>query len=218
MRLFECTATYIRGSAGQVIGLVDEFPAVRVEAPTIREAREALFLMLAGVLAANRAFVQARIQGDEVVRREIIRPEARRKYDFCYGLPPDSCEVGGEDDGYPRYYPTDAELDRQAIHATSATRTPFTAIHVQANEGGVVSFVPELPNIHAQGETIEESRRHLRAGVEFTLSSNCDWAYGRWFPVERIEGEEDDEVDRIVLLKEPLDFHWPGAGPFEDRA
>jgi predicted RNase H-like HicB family nuclease len=200
-----------------VIGTIDEFPEVSVEAPSVRSAREALFLMLAGVLAANRAFVEAKIQHRELLRREIIRPEARRNRPVSYGLPHESCDID-EDDGDAEYHPTDAELDRQAIHATSTLRTPFTAIHVQAEEGGVVSFVPELPTIHAEGETIEESRVHLRAAVDLVLRTNCDEAYGYWFPVERIGGEADDEVDSVLLLKEPLDFDWPGVGPlFEER-
>jgi predicted RNase H-like HicB family nuclease len=217
MRLFECTATYVRGPLGHVIGIIDEFPAVRVEAATVRRAREALFLLLAGVLSANRAAAEAEIQNLELLRREIIRPEARRNRPMRCGLPYDSIDIDEDDDGDSQYHPTDAELDRQAIHATSTLRTPFTAIHIQAIEGGVVSFVPELPTIHAEGKTIEESRMHLRAAVGLVLRTNCGDAYGFWFPVERIEGEADDEVDAVLLLKEPLDFDWPGAGPLVEE-
>lgn len=212
MRLFECSAVYVRGTEGQVVALVEEFPSVRVEAATIRIAREALFAMLAGVLAANRAAAEATLNEGDILRREIIRPEARRNPAISFG-PRDDVNHD-EDVDETSVHLTDAELDRHAIHAISDIRTPFTAVHVRAREGGVFSFIAELPGIHGQGGTVEESRRYLQDALELTLSSNGDRAYGRYFLVERIDGERDDDVDYEVLLKEPLDFHEPGAGPY----
>jgi predicted RNase H-like HicB family nuclease len=49
---------------------------------------------------------------------------------------------------------------------------PYTALYVQARDGGMLGFVLELPGAHAQGETIEETREHLRDALRLTLNAN----------------------------------------------
>jgi predicted RNase H-like HicB family nuclease len=49
---------------------------------------------------------------------------------------------------------------------------PYTAIYVRARDGGMLGFVMEIPGAHAQGETIEETREHLRDALRLTLRAN----------------------------------------------
>jgi predicted RNase H-like HicB family nuclease len=52
------------------------------------------------------------------------------------------------------------------------TMMTFTAVFQEAEEGGYVAFVAELPGANTQGETIEEARENLREAVELVLDAN----------------------------------------------
>ena len=45
----------------------------------------------------------------------------------------------------------------------------FTAIYEEANEGGYIGYIAELPGANTQGETLEETRENLKAAVELLL-------------------------------------------------
>lgn len=45
----------------------------------------------------------------------------------------------------------------------------FTAIYEQAEEGGFIGYVAELPGANTQGETIEETRENLKEAVTLLL-------------------------------------------------
>lgn len=45
----------------------------------------------------------------------------------------------------------------------------FTAIYEEADEGGFIGYVAELPGANTQGETLEETRENLRDAVEMLL-------------------------------------------------
>jgi predicted RNase H-like HicB family nuclease len=48
----------------------------------------------------------------------------------------------------------------------------LTAVYVEAEEGGYVGFVEELPGANTQGETLEEARENLKEVVALLLESN----------------------------------------------
>jgi|GEM_PF-823182 len=48
----------------------------------------------------------------------------------------------------------------------------FTAVFQEAEEGGYIAFVEELPGANTQGETLDEARANLREAVRLTLSAN----------------------------------------------
>lgn len=48
----------------------------------------------------------------------------------------------------------------------------LTAIFEEAEEGGYVGFVPELPGANTQGQSLEEVRENLTEAVELILHSN----------------------------------------------
>ena len=52
----------------------------------------------------------------------------------------------------------------------------FTAVFEEAEEGGYVAFVEELPGAISQGETLEEARENLREAVQLILEVNREKA------------------------------------------
>jgi predicted RNase H-like HicB family nuclease len=48
----------------------------------------------------------------------------------------------------------------------------FTAVFQEAEEGGYIAFVEELPGANTQGETLDEARENLREAVELILEAN----------------------------------------------
>lgn len=49
------------------------------------------------------------------------------------------------------------------------TELKFTAIYEEAEEGGYIAYVAELPGANTQGETIEEARENLKEVVSLLL-------------------------------------------------
>jgi predicted RNase H-like HicB family nuclease len=54
--------------------------------------------------------------------------------------------------------------------------TTFTAVFEEAEEGGYVAFVEELPGAISQGETLEEARENIREAIELMLEMNRETA------------------------------------------
>ena len=52
------------------------------------------------------------------------------------------------------------------------TELTLTTILEEAEEGGYVGYVAELPGANTQGETLEEVRENLSEAVELILNSN----------------------------------------------
>ena len=57
-------------------------------------------------------------------------------------------------------------------HLTAMTELTLTAIFEEADEGGFIGYVAELPGANTQGETIEEVRENLTEAIELILNSN----------------------------------------------
>ncbi len=52
------------------------------------------------------------------------------------------------------------------------TELTLTAIFEEAEEGGYIGYVAELPGANTQGETLEEVRENLGEVIELILNSN----------------------------------------------
>ena len=48
----------------------------------------------------------------------------------------------------------------------------YTVIFVEANDGSVLAYVPELPGAHAQGKSQDEALLHLHDALKTTLQTN----------------------------------------------
>jgi predicted RNase H-like HicB family nuclease len=48
----------------------------------------------------------------------------------------------------------------------------FTAVFEEAEEGGYVAYIAEVPGATTQGETLAEARENLREAIELVLDAN----------------------------------------------
>jgi len=51
-------------------------------------------------------------------------------------------------------------------------KNDFTAVYQEAEEGGYIGYVEELPGAITQGETLEETRANLADAVQLVLEAN----------------------------------------------
>ncbi len=52
----------------------------------------------------------------------------------------------------------------------------YTLVIQEAEEGGFVGFVPEVPGANTQGETQAEVRENIREAIEMVLSARAEMA------------------------------------------
>jgi predicted RNase H-like HicB family nuclease len=67
----------------------------------------------------------------------------------------------------------------------------FTAVFEEAEEGGFIAFVEELPGANTQGDTLEEARENLREAIELVLDTNRRLA---------LEGVDESRVIRESIV------------------
>lgn len=67
----------------------------------------------------------------------------------------------------------------------------FTAVFEEAEEGGYVAFVEELPGAITQGETIEEARENLKEAISLMLEVNRERA---------LEGHDEERIFREPIV------------------
>ena len=68
----------------------------------------------------------------------------------------------------------------------------LTAVYQEAEEGGYIGFVEELPGAITQGETLEETRENLQEAVALVMEGN------RILAEETLSGQD--------VVREPLLF------------
>ncbi|HYO63689.1 MAG TPA: type II toxin-antitoxin system HicB family antitoxin [Pyrinomonadaceae bacterium] len=59
------------------------------------------------------------------------------------------------------------------------TELNLTAIFEEADEGGFIGYIAELPGANTQGETLEEARENLPEAVQMILEANREEAERR---------------------------------------
>jgi len=52
------------------------------------------------------------------------------------------------------------------------TELTLTAVYEEAEEGGYIGYVAELPGANTQGETLEEVRENLNEAIQLILEVN----------------------------------------------
>ena len=62
----------------------------------------------------------------------------------------------------------------------------FTAVFHEADEGGYVGYVEEVPGINTQGETLEEAKSNLAEGMEL------------FFETQRMLSEQELQGKNII--------------------
>ena len=58
-----------------------------------------------------------------------------------------------------------------SVAAPALTNT-FTAVFEEAEEGGYIAYIAEVPGATTQGETLDEARENLREAIELVLDTN----------------------------------------------
>jgi predicted RNase H-like HicB family nuclease len=51
------------------------------------------------------------------------------------------------------------------------TKLKLTAVFEEAEEGGYIAFIEELPGVNTQGETLEESKANLLEALALVMES-----------------------------------------------
>jgi predicted RNase H-like HicB family nuclease len=51
------------------------------------------------------------------------------------------------------------------------TELTLTAVFEEAEEGGYIGYVAELPGANTQGDTLEEARENLNEAIQLVLNS-----------------------------------------------
>ena len=65
----------------------------------------------------------------------------------------------------------------------------LTAIYEEAEEGGYIGYVAELPGANTQGETLEEVRENLSEAIQLILEANREEFEKRLAPGAKVTRE-----------------------------
>ena len=76
---------------------------------------------------------------------------------------------------------------------TDMKEITLTAIYEEAEEGGYIGYVAELPGANTQGESLEEARENLIEAVQLILEANRQEAERRLADAAKVTRE------RLVL-------------------
>jgi predicted RNase H-like HicB family nuclease len=66
------------------------------------------------------------------------------------------------------------------------TELTLTAVYEEAEEGGYIGYVAELPGANTQGETIEEVRENLSEAIQLILEANREEFERRLTPSAKV--------------------------------
>jgi len=70
------------------------------------------------------------------------------------------------------------------------TEVTLTAIYQEAEDGGYIGYVAELPGANTQGETLEEVRENLTEAIQLILEANREQFESQLTPDSKITREQ----------------------------
>ena len=70
------------------------------------------------------------------------------------------------------------------------TELTLTTIFEEAEEGGYIGYVAELPGANTQGETIEEARENLAEAIQLILETNREQFERQLAPGAKVTREQ----------------------------
>jgi predicted RNase H-like HicB family nuclease len=70
------------------------------------------------------------------------------------------------------------------------TELTLTTIFEEAEEGGYIGYVAELPGANTQGETLEEVRENLAEAIQLILETNREEFERRLAPTSKVTREQ----------------------------
>ena len=72
------------------------------------------------------------------------------------------------------------------------TKLKLTAVFEEAEDGGYIAFIEELPGVNTQGDTLEESKTNLLEALEMVLQSQREIS--------------EKELSNRKIIREQLEF------------
>jgi predicted RNase H-like HicB family nuclease len=73
------------------------------------------------------------------------------------------------------------------------TELTLTTIFEEAEEGGFIGYVAELPGANTQGETLEEVRENLCEAIQLVLAANREEFERKFSSTAKITREQDPQ-------------------------
>ena len=70
------------------------------------------------------------------------------------------------------------------------TEVTLTTIYEEAEEGGYIGYVAELPGANTQGETLEEVRVNLSEAIQLILEANREEFERQYSPSLKVTREQ----------------------------
>lgn len=70
------------------------------------------------------------------------------------------------------------------------TEVTLTTIYEEAEDGGYIGYVAELPGANTQGETLEEARENLSEAIQLILEANREEFERQYSPTSRVKREQ----------------------------
>jgi len=70
------------------------------------------------------------------------------------------------------------------------TELTLTTVFEEAEEGGYIGYVAELPGANTQGETIEETRENLAEAIQLILETNREQFERQLSPGAKVKREQ----------------------------
>jgi predicted RNase H-like HicB family nuclease len=70
------------------------------------------------------------------------------------------------------------------------TEVTLTTIYEEAEEGGYIGYVAELPGANTQGETLEEVRENLSEAIQLILEANREEFEKQYSPSAKVTREQ----------------------------
>ncbi len=70
------------------------------------------------------------------------------------------------------------------------TEVTLTTIYEEAEEGGYIGYVAELPGANTQGETLEEVRSNLSEAIQLILEANREEFERQYSPGSKVTREQ----------------------------
>jgi len=72
----------------------------------------------------------------------------------------------------------------------SMTEVTLTTIYEEAEEGGYIGYVAELPGANTQGETLEDVRQNLTEAIQLILEANREEFERQYSPGAKVTREQ----------------------------
>ena len=70
------------------------------------------------------------------------------------------------------------------------TEVTLTAIYEEAEEGGYIGYVAELPGANTQGDTLAEVRENLSEAIQLILEANREEFERQYSPNSKVTREQ----------------------------